>query len=48
MSMGKSMTFPAGNTAVVARFVQQAVDADLFEIETVRLYPADYPQQELL
>ena len=39
---GEIRNLPEGNTAVVARFIQQAVDADLFEIETVKDYPADY------
>lgn len=39
---GEIRNLPKGNTAVVARFIQQAVDADLFEIETVKAYPTDY------
>ena len=31
-----------GNTERVAEFVQQAVGGDLFELETVRTYDADY------
>lgn len=31
-----------GNTEVVAGYIAQAADADLFEIETVKDYPADY------
>ena len=31
-----------GNTEIAAEFVQKAVGGDLFEIETVRDYAADY------
>lgn len=31
-----------GNTEMVAEYIQSAVGADLFEIETVKEYPADY------
>ena len=31
-----------GNTEIVAEFIQKAVGGDLFEIETVKEYPADY------
>ena len=31
-----------GNTERVAEFVQEAVSGDLFEIETVKEYAADY------
>ena len=33
-----------GNTEVVAEFVAEATGADLFEVETVEDYPADYYQ----
>ena len=42
-----------GNTEIVAEFIQKAVGGDLFEIETVKTYAADYytcieeAQQEL-
>ncbi|MDD3222551.1 MAG: flavodoxin [Clostridia bacterium] len=36
----KSLT--KGNTEIVAEFIQKAVDGDLFEIETVKSYDADY------
>ena len=31
-----------GNTEIVAEYIRDAVGADLFEIETVKEYPADY------
>ena len=31
-----------GNTERIAEFIQQAVGGDLFEVETVKDYPADY------
>ncbi len=31
-----------GNTRIVAEYIQKAVGGDLFEIETVKEYPADY------
>ena len=31
-----------GNTEIVAEFIQNAVGGDLFEIETVKTYAADY------
>lgn len=42
-----------GNTEIVAEFIQKAVGADLFKVETVKTYDADYykciedAQQEL-
>ena len=33
-----------GNTETVAEFIQEAVGGDLFEIQTVKSYPADYYQ----
>lgn len=33
-----------GNTEIVAEFIQKAVGGDLFQIETVQDYPADYMQ----
>ena len=33
-----------GNTEIVAEFILKAVGGDLFEIETVQDYPADYMQ----
>ena len=33
-----------GNTEVVAEFIQRAVGGELFEIETVKNYPADYTE----
>ena len=31
-----------GNTEICAEFIQKAVGGDLFQIETVKEYPADY------
>ena len=31
-----------GNTEIVAEFIQKAVGGDLFEVETVKEYAADY------
>ena len=33
-----------GNTEIVAEFIQKAVGGDLFEIDTVKEYPADYTE----
>ena len=39
---GSIRSIEKGNTAVVAEFIQQAVGGDLFEIDTVKPYAADY------
>ena len=39
---GEIKNLTKGNTEIVAEFIQKAVDADLFRIETVQEYPADY------
>ena len=39
---GKIVELEKGNTEIVAEYIQKAVGADLFEIETVKDYPADY------
>ena len=41
---GKIKNLAKGHTERVAEFIQQAVGGDLFEIQTVRDYPADYTQ----
>lgn len=33
-----------GNTEIVAEFIQKAVGGELFEIDTVKTYPADYTE----
>lgn len=38
---GSIKNLEKGNTERVAEFVQEAVGGDLFEIETVKDYPAD-------
>ena len=50
---GSIKNIAKGNTEIVAEFIQKAVGGDLFEIETVKTYAADYytcieeAQQEL-
>lgn len=39
---GQIKSIVKGNTAYVAEFIQEAVGGDLFEIETITPYPADY------
>ena len=39
---GKIVELEKGNTELVAEYIRDAVGADLFEIETVKEYPADY------
>ena len=41
---GAIRSIPKGNTQIVAEFIQKAVGGDLFEIETVWDYSADYTQ----
>ena len=39
---GSVKTLAKGNTETVAEFIQKAVGGDLFRIETVKEYAADY------
>ena len=39
---GSIRNLSKGNTEICAEFIQKAVGGDLFEIETVRTYDADY------
>ena len=39
---GSIRNIPKGNTEIVAEFIQKAVGADLFQVETVKPYAADY------
>ncbi len=39
---GRIVDLPVGNTEVAAGLIQQQVGGDLFRIETVKPYPADY------
>lgn len=39
---GEIVELEKGNTELVAEYIRDAVGADLFEIETVKEYPADY------
>lgn len=41
---GSIKNLPKGNTEIVAEMVQRAVGGELFEIETVKEYPADYTE----
>ena len=41
---GKLVDLEVGNTELIAQYIRDAVGADLFEIETVNDYPADYMQ----
>lgn len=39
---GKIINLPIGNTAIIADKIQKLTDADMFEIDTIKPYPADY------
>lgn len=39
---GEIVELEKGNTELIAEYIQRAVGADLFEIETAKEYPADY------
>ena len=39
---GDIVNLPVGNTAAVAEIIRQKIGADVFEIKTVKPYPADY------
>ena len=39
---GNVRNITKGNTEVVAEFIQKAVGGDLFEVDTVKPYAADY------
>lgn len=39
---GKIVDIQVGNTAVVAKKIQAVTGSDLFEIKTIKSYPADY------
>ena len=41
---GSIKNLAKGNTEIVAEMIQKAVGGDLFEIETVKEYPADYTE----
>ena len=41
---GSIKNLAKGNTEIVAEFIQHAVGGDLFEIDTVKNYPADYTE----
>jgi len=39
---GSIVNLPVGNTEVIARKIQKMAGGDMFRIETVKAYPADY------
>ena len=39
---GSIKDLPKGNTEIIAEYIQKAVGADLFQVETVKDYPEDY------
>lgn len=41
---GSIKNLAKGNTEIVAEFIQKAVGGELFEIDTVKNYPADYTE----
>lgn len=41
---GNIKNLAKGNTEIVAEFIQKAVGGELFEIDTVQNYPADYTE----
>jgi len=41
---GKIMNLPVGNTAIAAGFIQELTNGTLFQIETIKTYPADYTE----
>jgi flavodoxin len=41
---GKIVNLPVGNTEVVAKMIRELTGGDLFQIDTVGAYPADYEE----
>ena len=41
---GSIKSLAKGNTEIIAEFIQKAVGGELFEIDTVKNYPADYTE----
>ena len=41
---GRTMNLPVGNTEVAAKMIQEITGGDLFQIETVKVYPLDYTE----
>jgi flavodoxin len=41
---GKIMDLTVGNTAVIAKKIQEITGSDIFEIDTVKSYPVDYTE----
>lgn len=41
---GNIVDLPIGNTEVVAKKIQEITGGDLFEIDTVKIYPKDYTE----
>ena len=41
---GSIVNLPIGNTKVIANKIEELIESDLFEIETVKSYPKDYTE----
>jgi flavodoxin len=41
---GNIVTLPVGNTEVMVKIIQELTGGEIFEIETVKPYPADYKE----
>ena len=41
---GKIMNLPVGNTEVAAKMIQKLTGSDIFRIDTIKAYPADYTE----
>ena len=45
---GEIVDLPVGNTQVAAGFIQELTGGDLFRIDTVKAYPADYEETTMV
>jgi flavodoxin len=41
---GKIMNLPFGNTEVAAKMIEKLTGSDIFQIDTIKAYPADYTE----
>jgi len=41
---GEIVDLPVGNTQIIVDYIKEFTDADTFQVETVKEYPADYMQ----
>ena len=41
---GKIVNLTIGNTAVVAKFIQELIGGEMFQIDTIKSYPDDYTE----